>query len=209
MFGMLDYRAHKLYLIMFGIPWFVFRWMIIIGLPFIYYGIGLKVADNRLLQIITSLIALFFIEIIVAIAVTYLDKFFMFIFNLFVDVISVDERTKEESLSVVKMGDTAIKLIEIGKKHPKDWSDEDIAFYHRGFFAWFFKETITHRLEMVKNYFVENPTVVFNEWNIKDYLSKNNLSMSIWEHLITNSTYRVSAISYSITIVLLISNPLK
>lgn len=62
MFGMLDYRAHKLYLLLFGIPWYVIRWMIIIGLPFIYYGIGLKVADNRLLQIVVSLFALFLLK---------------------------------------------------------------------------------------------------------------------------------------------------
>ena len=209
MFGMLDYRAHKLYLLLFGIPWFVFRWMIIIGLPFIYYGIGLKVADNRLLQIVASLFALFFIEIIVAIVVTYLDKFLMFVFKLFVDVIPDDGRTEEESLSVVKLGDVAIKLIDARKKHPKDWTDEDIAFFHRGFFGWFFKDVITHRLEMLRNYFTENPNIEITEWTTKDYLSKNNLSMSVWEHLFTNQTYRVTAISYSITIVLLISNPWK
>jgi hypothetical protein len=207
MFGMLDYRAHKLYLLMFGIPWFVFRWVIIIGLPFVYYAIGLQVAENRLLQIITSLIALFFIEIIVAVAVTYLDKFFMFIFNLFVDVISVDERTIEESLLVVKIGDVAIKSIEIGKKHPKDWSDEDIAFYHRGFFAWFFREKITHRFENIRNYFIENPNLFYNGWDVNNYLSNNNISISLWEKIVTNPTYRNSAISYSITIILLISNP--
>lgn len=209
MFGMLDYRAHKLYLLMFGIPWFVIKWMVIIGLPFLYYSIGLEVADNRLLQIVASLFSLFVIEIIVAIAAAYLDKFFMFVFSLFVDVISADERTKEESLSVVKLGDVAIRLIEIGKKHPKDWTDEDIAFYHRGFFGWFFKEKITHRFEMVKNYFTENPTVAANEWNIKEFLRKNNLSMSIWEHLFTNATYRTTALSYSITIFILIANPWK
>lgn len=209
MFGMLDYRAHKLFLLMFGIPCFVIRWMIIIGLPFVYYGIGVNVADNRLLQIAASLFALFFIEIIVAIAVTYLDKFLMFVFNLFVDVIPTDGRTKEESLSVVKLGDVAIKLIEVNKKHPKDWTDEDIAFFHRGFFRWFFKDVITHRLEMLKSYYAENPSIQPNEWTTKDYLSKNNLTMSVWEHLFTNQAYRVTAISYSITIVLLISNPWK
>lgn len=43
----------------------------------------------------------------------------MFVFNLFVDVISADERTKEESIFVVKLGDTAIRLIEIGKNSQK------------------------------------------------------------------------------------------
>lgn len=209
MFGMLDYRAHKLYLLLFGIPWFVIRWMIILGLPFLYYGIGHQVADNRLLQIVVSVIALFIIEIFVVLGAVYIDKFFMFIFNLFVDVIPAEDRTKEESIFVVKSGDVAIKLIELGNKHPREWTDEDVAFYHRGFFAWFFKEAISHRFEMMKNYFIENPDVAFNEWNIKNYLTKNNLSMSFLEHLITNPAYRASAISYSITFLLLIFNPWK
>jgi hypothetical protein len=209
MFGMLDYRAHKLYLLLFGIPWFVIRWMIILGLPFLYYGIGHQVADNRLLQILVSVIALFIIEIFVVLGAAYIDKFFMFIFNLFVDVLPAEDRTKEESIFVVKSGDVAIKLIELGKKHPREWTDEDVAFYHRGFFAWFFKEAISHRFEMIKNYFIENPDVAFNEWNIKNYLTKNKLSMSFIENLITNPAYRASAISYSITFLLLLFNPWK
>jgi hypothetical protein len=209
MFGMLDYRAHKLYLLLFGIPWFVIRWIIIIGIPFLTYGLGHQVADNRLLQIVVSLFAVFIIEIFVFIGATYIDKLFMFIFNLFVDVISADDRTKEESIFVVKSGDVAIKLIELDKKHLRDWTDEDIAFYHRGFFAWFFKEEITHRFEMLKIYFTENPNVPFNEWNVKEYLAKINLKMSIFEHILTNQNYRASAISYSITIALLIANPWK
>ncbi len=209
MFGMLDYRAHKLYLLMFGIPWFLIRWVIIVGLPFLYYGIGRQVADYRLLQIVASLVALFVIEILAAIVAAYIDKFFMFIFNLFVDVIPSDNRSKEEAILVVKSGEVAIKLIELDKKHPREWTEEDIAFYHRGFFAWFFKEKITHRIEKMRNYFIENPDVSFNEWNVKDYLVKNNLTMSFVEHLFTNATYRASAISYSITLLLLIFNPWK
>jgi hypothetical protein len=209
MFGMLDYRAHKLYLLLFGIPWFVIRWMIIFGLPFLYYGIGHQVADNRLLQIAVSLIALFIIEIFVIIGAAYIEKFFMFIFNLFIDVVPAGDRTKEEAIFVVRSGDVAIKIIELGKKHPREWTDEDAAFYHRGFFGWFFKEAISHRFEMIKNYFIENPDIAFNEWNIKNYLSKNNLSMSLLERLFTNAAYRASAISYSLTLLLLLFNPWK
>lgn len=209
MFGMLDYRAHKLYLLLFGIPWFVLRWVIIIGLPFLYYGIGQQLAENRLLQIVISLVALFFIEIFVVLGATYIDKLFMFIFNLLVDIIPADDRTKEEAVLVVKSGEVAIKLIELEKKHPSTWTDEDVAFYHRGFFAWFFKDTIKHRINMIREYFVQNPELAFNQWNIKNYLLENNLSMSFWENVVTNATYRATAISYSITFLLLIFNPWK
>jgi hypothetical protein len=207
MFGMLDYRAHKLYLLMFGIPWFVLRWAIIIGLPFLYYGIGQQIAENRFLQIVASLVALFFIEILVVLGATYIDKLFMFVFNLFVDIIPADDRNKEEAILVVKSGQVAIKLIELEKKHPSTWTEEDTDFYHRGFFAWFFKNTIKHRINMIRDYFVENSDLAFNQWNIKNYLSKNNLQMSFWENIVTNATYRATAISYSITILLLILNP--
>jgi len=209
MFGMLDYRAHKLYLLLFGIPLFAIRWMITIGLPFLYYGIGHQVAENRLLQIVASVLSIFIIGIFVVISVTYIEKFFMFIFNLFVDVISTNERTKEESIFVVRSGEVAIKLIEVDKKHPRDWTDEDIAFYHRGFFAWFFKDAITHRFEMVRIYFIENPNIFFNQRSVREYLEKNNLKKSIFERLFTNQNYRASAIFYLITIALLVVNPWK
>jgi len=209
MFGMLDYRAHKLYLILFGLPWVLIRWVIIIGLPFLYYGIGHEVADNRLLQILASLVALFIIEIFVVIGTVYIDKLFMFIFNLFVDVIPDNGRTKEESILVVRSGDVGIKALELENKHPSLWTEEDVKFYHRGFFAWFFKDSISHRIEMTRNYFIDNPDVAFNNWSVRDYLSKNNISMSFLENVITNASYRGSAISYSITFLLLAFNPWK
>ena len=47
---MLDYRAHKLYLILFGPIWFFIKWASVIGFPFMYYSIGLAIfdpTDNR------------------------------------------------------------------------------------------------------------------------------------------------------------------
>ena len=192
---------------MFGIPWFVIRWGALIGLPFLYYAIGLHFAENRFFQIIVSLLALFFIEFIVAFAAAYLDKLFMYIFNIFVDVIPCAERTKDESMSVVRFGDVGIKVIELGKKHPSNWTDEDIAFYHRGFFASFFKDTIEHRFNMVKRYFIENHEVQFTDWNVKVFLTSNNLSVTLFEQWVTNANYRAATISYLITIYLLLANP--
>jgi hypothetical protein len=207
MFGMLDYRAHKLYLLMFGIPWFVIRWSAIIGLPFFYYAIGLQLANIRFFQIVITLLALFIVEIVVALVASYLDKLFMFIFTIFIDIIPFNDRTKEESITVVKFGDVGIKLIELGKKHPKEWTDEDIAFYHRGFFASFFKDTIEKRLTSVKKYFTENQEIEFTQWNVKVFLTNNKLSITLLETWVTNANYRAATISYLITLVLMISNP--
>lgn len=44
MFGMLDYRANKLFLIIFGIPWFLLRWIAILALPLFWLG---KIKRNK------------------------------------------------------------------------------------------------------------------------------------------------------------------
>ena len=62
MFGMLDYRAYKLYLILFFIPLFLLTLFQVFGLPFIYYAIGANLAENRILEIIISMIALLIIR---------------------------------------------------------------------------------------------------------------------------------------------------
>jgi hypothetical protein len=74
MFGMLDYRAHKLYLMIFGIPNFLLVLISLFGLPFAYYGIGKSYADSHLMMIVVSLLALLVVEIIWNIFVHYLSK---------------------------------------------------------------------------------------------------------------------------------------
>lgn len=209
MFGMLDYRAHKLFLILFGIPWFLIRWLAIIGLPFAYYGIGLSVADNRLLQIGASLIALFIGEIIWMIVVTYIDKFFMFLFNLFVDVIPADGRTKEEALMVVKGGQQSIRALNLAKKHPNEWSDDDYKAYTDSVFTIFFRSSIDKRIEFIKDYYAENPHDFASVSSVEEALKKKALDVDWLERLVCNPQWRAMAISYALTAYLLLFNPAK
>jgi hypothetical protein len=209
MFGMLDYRAHKLFLILFGIPWFILRWIAILGLPFAYYAIGLSVADNRLLQIGASLIALFIGEIIWLVIVTYLDKLFMFLFNLFVDVIPADGRTQEQALMVVKGGKQAIRMLNVGSKHPNEWSDDDLMAYKDSIFTFFYRDKIETRINLIKDYYAENPNAYVNESVIKGVLKKNGLEVDWLENVISNPQWRAMAISYGLTAYLLLFNPFK
>ena len=62
MFGMLDYRAHKLYVILFFIPNIFLSLFALFGIPLINYSIGLQFADERIYQILLSLVALFVVE---------------------------------------------------------------------------------------------------------------------------------------------------
>ena len=64
MFGMLDYRSHKLYIILFFIPNLVLMLFAMFGLPLINYSIGLAFADERIYQILVSLVAVFIVETI-------------------------------------------------------------------------------------------------------------------------------------------------
>jgi len=209
MFGMLDYRAHKLYLILFGPIWFFIKWASVIGFPFMYYSIGLAIFDNRILQIGISLLALVVIELIWAILHTYIDSFFMFLFQLLVDVIPHDGRTKEEAALVVKGGEATITLLAVNKKRPEELTDEDFLIYQRGFFNWFFKEVVTTRLELIRRHYIENPEIGYNEWVVKDLLKKHNLTMPLYEKVLTNPLFRLAAISYALTLYLLIFNPFK
>jgi hypothetical protein len=207
MFGMLDYRANKLFLIIFGIPWFLLRWIAILGLPFLYYGIGLTLVDNRLLQVGVSLVSLFIGELIWLLIVTYIDKFFMFLFNLLVDVIPADGRTKEEALMVVKGGQQAIRMLNLSTKHPNEWSDDDFMAYKDSIFTIFFRNRIDERIEFIKDYYAQNPDEFISISSIEDALKKKALEVSWLERLVCNPQWRAMAFSYGLTTYLLLFNP--
>jgi hypothetical protein len=207
MFGMLDYRANKLFLIIFGIPWFLLRWIAILGLPFLYYGIGLTLVDNRLLQVGVSLVSLFIGELIWLLIVTYIDKLFMFLFNLLVDVIPAEGRTKEEALMVVKGGQQAIRMLNLSTKHPNEWSDDDFMAYKDSIFTIFFRNRIDERIEFIKDYYAQNPDEFISISSIEDALKKKSLEVSWLERLVCNPQWRAMAFSYGLTTYLLLFNP--
>ena len=110
MFGMLDYRAHKLYFLIFFIPISLLTLFSLFALPLINYSIGFFLSDVRVLQILISLVSLFVLEIVWLLFIFgFISKLFQFIFELFVDVIPHDGRTKEEAKMVVYNGDKAIR----------------------------------------------------------------------------------------------------
>ena len=207
MFGMLDYRAHKLYLIIFGIPNFLLVLISLFGLPFAYYGIGKSYADSHLMMIVVSLLALLVVEIIWNIFVHYLSKVYMFIFGLFVDVIPADGRNKDEAKAVVWSGEKAIFLIKFNKKKPKDWTDEDFDKLSSGFFSFFYKESIIQRCEKIKDYYVKNPKIIPSEWNTNKFLKEEKLERDIIEKIITDPFFRACAIRYSLFLYLIVFNP--
>ena len=203
MFGMLDFRAHKLYLIIFGIPNFLLLLISLFGLPFAYYEIGKSYADSYITQVIFSLIALVIIEIIWTIFVTYLSKFYMFLFGLFVDIIPADGRTEEEAKAVVWNGDKAIHLIKFSKKKPKDWTDEDIDKLSSGLFNFFYAEKRSLRFAKIREYFTKNPKINYNDWTLNEFIKKEKIERDIFEKIVTEPLYRLCAIRYSLAFYLI------
>lgn len=210
MFGMLDYRAHKLYILLFFVPNFILGLFAMFGLPLIHYSIGLALADERIFQILVSLIAVFIIESIwLLIVFGLISKTFQFIFELFVDVIPDDGRTKEEAQMVVWSGDKAIRAIAIGK-HPSTWDDELIYGFSKNDWVQhlLFKDKVTERMQAVFDEYSCLPSdSPYDDYEIARILKEQDIEMSWLEKCLVNIQVRRAIIGYSFFLILLIYNP--
>lgn len=210
MFGMLDYRANKLYLLLFSLPLLALRWFYVFGFPFINYIVGIELAESRILQIGITVISIFVMEIVGALLFPQIDKLLMFIFNLFVDTIPSGGRTQDEAMVIVRAGSKAVFLWEFNKKKPSEWTDEDIStLASNGFFSLFFKNKVVHRINMIKKYYIDHPDLTPTEWNSNQYLKSAGLEISLVEMVVTNPMYRGWLISYSILLYLIVFNPMR
>jgi hypothetical protein len=212
MFGMLDYRAHKLYIILFCIPLLIVHIFTIFGLPIINYAIGLQLFDERIFQIISSLVSACIVGIIWSFFIFgVVSKLFQFLFTLFVDVIPHDGRTKEEAQLVVWGGDKTILILEVDK-HPSKWREnfeEELAKID-----WvqnlFFKRKIIDRFLRVKENFEfddEEEVSVYNSYKAEKFLKDNNLETTWVEKFICNKLYRRYVVGWLFFIYLLAFDP--
>ena len=210
MFGMLDYRAHKLYIILFFIPNLVFTLFAMFGLPLINYSIGLAFADERIYQILISIVALFFVEMIwLLIIFTFVSKAFKFIFELFVDVIPHDGRTKEEAQMVVWGGEKAIRSLQISK-HPSQWTESLICEIPKN--DWvanlFFRDDLIKRFQTVYDeYLLMSPDTPYNDAEVERIMAEHNLNLSWQEKVFASPQLRRVVIAYSFFLFLLVYNP--
>ena len=159
MFGMLDYRAHKLYLILFGIPSYIIHLASLLILPIICYYSGSHFSNlinlGEIVAIISliicTIISVLIIETIWTIFVLVIGKIFKSIFGLIIDVIPADGRTKEQAEVVLYNGDKAITHYK-SEEHPKNWDDELMLKWVK--LDWvaslFYREIIMERLEIIK-----------------------------------------------------------
>jgi len=210
MFGMLDYRAHKLYLILFGLPTFIISLLTVFGLPLLSYGLGVKFSDVRLWQILISIGSQFFLELLWTFIITVIiTRLCNFIFSLFVDIIPSDGRSKQEAQQVVYSGAKAITLINLDRIHPSQWTDELIAAIPQT--DWvrnlLYRKISIQRFEMLKSYFSLHPDATFNEYTVNKIVSESLLPVTLFEKIVTNVFYRRMLVIYSFFLYLLVSRP--
>ena len=210
MFGMLDYRAHKLYWILFIIPITILSVFAIVGLPLINYSIGVGMADTRIFQILISLVSLFIVEIIwLMVIFGPISKLFQFVFSLFVDIIPHDGRTKEEAQLVVWNGEKAIRLIA-ATQHPSTWTDDLINSLPKNDWVqnWFFKDDVIRRLNLIRTeYSSRSEDSPFSEYEVNKILEENDMVIGRFEKYVTTPTIRTSIYSYTVFMLLIIYNP--
>lgn len=209
MFGMLDYRAHKLYLLLF-FPFFILlRLLSLFAVPFSEYAIGVEFASERIWQIALTIAVLIPIEIVWLLFVKLISAGINGLFNFIIDVIPDDGRSKEEAQQVVWGGDEAVAVWHIDNTDPKKWSDEIIRAGTRGdIFGRCFAHRRRDRVYALKEYYVSNPDIVPSEYNAENFLRENEMWPSLAEQIISNKYYRGMVIAYPFLLWLLIAHPL-
>ena len=220
---MLDYRAHKLYLILFGIPTFIIYLFSLFILPIICYYSGSHFSNlinlgeyfsSSIVAIISliicTIISVVIIELIWTLFCVLINKTVKFIFELIIDVIPADGRTKEEAELVLYNGNKGITQIKVGK-HPKNWDDELTLNYVKQdrIQSLFYREIVMDRMRIIKEHFLDNPEESWSWWKVDEILKDNKIEVGLIERWVSNNTYRAWTIRYSFILILIILNPIN
>jgi len=215
MFGMLDYRAHKLYVILFGIPLFLVTWALIIGRPALAYLISYSYFENEIGEVFAAIALTILFELVLIPVALGLPKLVNFIFTLIADVIPANGRTQDEANSVVWGGDKAITVLNLSK-HPREWTEESIE--NAASLDWiqslFYGRKVTERIRFIKDKYTElerehgsYPTV--NESLTKKFLVEGGLEPPTeFEKFICNKMMRSMVYPYVVLLLLILFNPL-
>jgi hypothetical protein len=209
MFGMLDYRAHKLFLLIFGLPIFILRMFAIFILPIVNVSVGIYFFDGRLAQILVSFLSLFILEIVWLAFGALTHKVFDFMFSLIVDVLPHDDRSKEEAELVVKSGMKAIVTLDVSNTHPSKWDEKLIGDFIKT--DWiqsiFYGDLIRRRMNLIRDYYALNVDEEYSSYRVESILLENSIKQDWVEQFMCNSNIRISAIGYLFFIYLLLFQP--
>jgi hypothetical protein len=207
MFGMLDYRAHKLWVLLFYPLFFGLRLFAIYALPFIAYVVAVQLASDRWAQAGLTIALAFLIgvpwQIIVWFATWFSNKLFAFL----VDVVPANGRTKQEAQAVVYNGAAAIAALELTRP-PAQWSAETIEYVSKvDLFNRLFSGRIRDRLHALQSFYADGDVVPSGHASDR-FLREQDMYPGLFEKVVTNVTFRGWAISYIFLIALLLWDPL-
>jgi len=195
---MLDYRAAKLYFILFAFPDLLFIVFSLAGKAITPVLIASNYFDNTVLVILVAISLVFVFELIlIPLAVVY-GKIKKFIFELIIDVTPTDERNEEEAFSVVRVGNKMITLLQLNNTNPREWTDNLI---QKGAnLDWlgslFYSSDIKVRLEFLRQHFLNRPELYGHPSEQEAALKEEGLTMQLMEKIISNPGYRWSIVSY-------------
>jgi hypothetical protein len=201
MFGMLDYRAHKLYRVLVSPVVFVLSIFNIVCLPIVAYLIAIYFASRQGLQFLLALVVLFLLGIPWYFGVRMILAIPVGIFNFLIDPEPAEGRTKEEAKMVVESGDKAILLLKLNKP-VSEWTDEDIEVV-AGISSIFFRGAVRQRIYAIREYYLDNPDVAKSEYATNKFLKQAGLSMGWLETAATNPMLRVLILQLAVLLIIL------
>jgi hypothetical protein len=212
MFGMLDYRAHKLYLLLFFIPNTLMWLLSIFGYPFVSYLIGFRAAESWGAEswgwkaMAATLIFLLAGFVWSAIVYVY-GRLIYGLFTLFVDVVPADGRNEEQAKLVVYGGKAAADLIafDLDPQKIDDQLIERIA--KRGAFSILFADKVRQRCIILRNFLLTHPGKRLSEWQATQLLMQTGNERSLFETVLTNPTLRAYVLQTAFFVFLVLINP--
>jgi hypothetical protein len=202
MFGMLDYRAYKARLALFGFPMVIIVVLAVVGLPLVSVLVGTSFGSTVLSKVIYSVLALLVVEIIyVYVFVAIVMKVLNGVFNILIDVVPTDNRTKEEAEIVAQSGRLGIILTKLSG-NPRNWEDRYIEEYAGA--DWveriLFQGRARDRLYALREWYQENEEVEYNEFEVSNLVYSLGINAPLFEQISTNKMYRGMALRYLIFI---------
>ena len=212
MFGMLDYRAHKLYWLL-SLPFRILSWVLLIIIFFASCNIASSYVDNLFFQFLLAFLLMQLFSVSLYVLIRFIiDPIFNIIFFFLIDVIPCEERTDEQARQIVLLGEN----FSIVQKPILKWTSKDTQKIINS--SWFNKKFLSvtivcrHALlaQKAREILEESGEEVYwYDYRIQDFSEKREeFKSAVIEKIWTDKFIRSLIISYSIfVLVFFVSSP--
>lgn len=204
MFGMLDYRARKLYKLVNTPGVILLIVMRFLAFPFliaIYFAAQVR-GFGFLLALFGGLICQIIISSLIHLSAIFCEKMTWKVFNFFIDPIPARGRTQEQAFMIVRNGKLAELLSELDAVSPNHWSDSLIErASSQGFFQRiFYKNKTKERLICMRDWHISYGAT--EPFKLQKHLTERHLSVSTFETLLVSGSIPYSLIEAAILVVI-------